>query len=119
MNNPLDILMNQHALDEGLFPTNSRYHGIPVRRMTTEAGDVVFLRRRFIPGTEQFSLIQEHVVKQGDRLDHLAHLYFDDPEQFWRLCDANGAMRPDELIEALGRKLRITLPEGVAGAGDD
>jgi hypothetical protein len=31
------------------------------------------------------------------------------------VADANGAMRPDELTEEIGRKLRITLPEGVPG----
>ncbi|MFL5804527.1 MAG: hypothetical protein ACJ8CR_22625 [Roseiflexaceae bacterium] len=41
--------------------------------------------------------------------------YLDDPEQFWRICDANRAMRPDELTETVGRRLRITLPEGIPG----
>ena len=52
---------------------------------------------------------------QGDRLDNLAARYLGDPEQFWRLCDANGAMRPDELTQTSARRLRITLPEGVPG----
>ena len=52
---------------------------------------------------------------RGDRLDNLAAKYFGDPELFWRLCDANGALRPDELIEIIGRRLRITLPLGVPG----
>ena len=42
--------------------------------------------------------------------------YLGDPEQFWRVCDANRAMRPDELTETIGRRLRITLPEGIPGA---
>ena len=37
------------------------------------------------------------------------------PRQFWRVCDANAAMRPDELTETIGRRLRITLPEGIPG----
>ena len=41
-----------------------------------------------------------------------------DPEQFWRLCDANAAMRPDELTESVGRRLRITLPEGIPGVSN-
>jgi hypothetical protein len=61
-------------------------------------------------------LLQEHVVTEGDRLDNIAAKYLGDPEQFWRVCDANGAMLPDELIETIGRRLRITLPEGVPGA---
>jgi hypothetical protein len=61
------------------------------------------------------ALLQEHEVTQGDRLDNITHRYLGDPEQFWRLCDANGAMRPEEL-EVPGRRLRITLPDGVPGA---
>ena len=38
-----------------------------------------------------------------------------DAEQFWRICDANRAMRPDELTETTGRRLRITLPEDIPG----
>ena len=39
--------------------------------------------------------------------------YLGDPELFWRLCDANVAMRPAELTETIGRRLHITLPEGM------
>jgi hypothetical protein len=54
-------------------------------------------------------------VTQGERLDIIAATYLGDPEQFWRICDANNAMRPDELTETPGRQLRITLPEGIQG----
>jgi hypothetical protein len=60
--------------------------------------------------------LQEHTVKEGDRLDNLAALYLSDPELFWRLCDANNAICPEELTETVGRILRITLPEGIPGA---
>ena len=53
--------------------------------------------------------------REGERLDIIAAQHLGDPEQFWRLCDANGAMRPDELTETVGRRLRITLPEGIPG----
>ena len=46
---------------------------------------------------------------QGDRLDNVTAKYLGDPEQFWRLCDANGAMRPEELTETIGNRVRITL----------
>ena len=39
--------------------------------------------------------------------------YIGDPEQFWRVCDANRALLPDELTAAAGSVIRITLPEGV------
>ena len=48
---------------------------------------------------------------QGDRLDNITAKYLGDPEQFWRLCDANAAVRPDELTETIGAKVRITLPQ--------
>ena len=55
-------------------------------------------------------------VVAGDRLDNLAAHYIGDPEQFWRICDANNALRPHELTQRVGRRLRITLPEGIPGA---
>jgi len=99
-----------------LFPPTSRYFS--VETTTLERGDgtvIVYLQRRFVPPPERFALLQEHVVKQHERLDNITAHYLDDPEQFWRVCDANRAMRPDELTETIGRRLRITLPEGIPG----
>jgi hypothetical protein len=96
--------------------TTSRYYGIEVTSIETADGrTVVYLRRRIVPLPERFALLQEHVVKQIERLDHIAARYVGDPEQFWRICDANAAMRPEELTETEGRRLRITLPDGVPG----
>jgi hypothetical protein len=79
---------------------------------------IVYLRRRFLPAAEDLVLLQEHVVTEGDRLDNVTAQYLGDPEQFWRIADANNAMRPCELTENPGRILRITLPEGFPGPGD-
>ena len=98
------------------FPITSRYFAVDT--LTLEAPDgkrFVYLARRFVPQPERFALLHEHVVKQGERLDNITAAYLDDPEQFWRVCDANLAMRPDELTESVGRRLRITLPEGIPG----
>ena len=102
-----------------LFPPNSRYHGIETA--TFEAADgreIVYLRRRFVPKSSQFSLLQEHAVVEGDRLDNLAARYFVDPLLYWRLCDANDAIRPRDLVAERRRRLRITLPEGIPGVED-
>lgn len=97
------------------FPITSRYHGIETRTLETPDGKtVVYLSRRLLPPAERFALLQEHTVTEGDRLDNITALYLGDPEQFWRICDANNAMRPDDLME-IGRRLRITLPEGIPG----
>jgi nucleoid-associated protein YgaU len=99
-----------------LFPLTSRYHGIETATLETSDGrTVIYLKRRFVPPPDRFALLQEHVVVQGDRLDNITARYLGDPEQFWRICDANGAMRPDELTDEIARRLRITLPEGIPG----
>jgi hypothetical protein len=96
------------------FPPQSRYHAVPTGTVIGPDGRViVYVRRRFVPSPEQLVVLQEHTVVQGDRLDNVAARYLGDPELFWRLCDANVAMRPAELTETIGRRLRITLPEGM------
>lgn len=98
------------------FPPNSRYHGLPTKTFVTSDGrTVVYLTRRFVPPPERFSLLREHVVTEGDRLDNVTARHLGDPELFWRVADANNAMRPEELVEEIGRALRITLPEGIPG----
>ena len=97
--------------------TTSRYKD--VGRATLEAADgrtIAYLKRRFLPPAGDFVEIQAHTVEEGERLDQIAGQYLGDPEQFWRICDANNAMRPDDLTAEVGRKLRVTLPEGVQGS---
>lgn len=99
-----------------MFPINSRYHQTETAELKT-AGDrtIIYLRRRFIPPAEKFELLQEHLVTEGERLDNLSAKYLGDPELFWRIADANSAMHPEELTQTIGRRLRITLPEGIPG----
>ena len=99
-----------------LFPITSRYHTVETTTLQTPDGKTIaHLRRRFLPSPERFALLQEHVVTEGDRLDNITAQYLGDPLQFWRIADANNAMRPEELTEEIGRWLRITQPEGIPG----
>lgn len=110
----LDNLLQNSSAGSRPFPPNSRYNGHAV--LVHVAGDgaqTPYLSRRFVPPPQNFSTLATHHVVEGDRLDNLAARYFGDPEQFWKVCDGNGASRPDELVEAIGRALRITLPLGV------
>jgi hypothetical protein len=123
MSDPLQVsalqtlVSQQTALKSTLFPPNSRYAGTDVAALALPQGKIIiYLTRRFLPPAENFQLLQEHTVTQGERLDNIAAKYMSDPTLFWRLCDANNAMRPEELTETLGRILRITLPEGIPGA---
>jgi hypothetical protein len=113
---PVQALLAQTALKNSLFAATSRYFGIDTQTIALAEGKIViYLRRRFLPAPENFQLVQEHTVTQGERLDNIAARHLGDPELFWRIADANRAMRPEELVETVGRKLRITLPEGIAG----
>jgi hypothetical protein len=99
------------------FPPGSRYFEIETAKwQTAEEKSVVYLRRRFVPPASRFELLLEHSVVQGDRLDNVTANYLGDPEQFWRVCDANNVMQPDELTATIGSTIRITLPEGIPGA---
>jgi hypothetical protein len=100
-----------------MFPPTSRYANIEIAQLDLDQGRTVnYLRRRFVPQLDRFVPLLEHVVVEGDRLDNVTARYLGDAEQFWRVADANGAMRPDELTETPGRRLLITLPEGIAVA---
>lgn len=113
MSDPLQTLL-QGPAKPSLFPPNSRYAGIDTGTLNTVDGKtIVYLRRRVVPPPERFALLQEYNVVEGDRLDNLAAKFVGDPEGFWQICDANAAMRPEELTEIVGRTLRITLLEGI------
>ncbi len=117
MSNPLAALLQSGALKATAFPPNSRYHGLPIATLKRAGHEPVpYLTRRFIAQQEILAVVQEHRVTQGDRLDNLAARYLGDPELYWRLADVNRALRPDDLLEPLGRRLLIALPGGGSGA---
>jgi hypothetical protein len=114
MTDPVQALFAAGVLKTSLFPPTSRYHGVATaQRAAADGRTVVYLRRRFVPPPQRFTLLLEHTVTEGDRLDNITARYLGDPEQFWRLCDANGVLRADELTDAVGRRIRITLPDGI------
>jgi hypothetical protein len=113
---PVQALLAQTSLKTTLFAPTSRYYGLDTTAILQQGRPVAYVLRRFVPPPERFQLLQQHTVMQGDRLDNIAAKYLGDPTLFWQLCDANGAMRPWELVETVGRKLRITMPDGITGA---
>ena len=118
MSDPLKALLEAGAVTPRFAP-NSRYYGIEIATLEGPDGrPVVHLQRRMVPAPERFDSLEEHTVTAGERLDRVAATALGDPELFWRLCDANGAVRPDELTEEPGRVLRVPLPEGIPGSRD-
>jgi hypothetical protein len=97
------------------FATGSRYYTTPIATYTDPGGTAIrYIRRRFCPASFDFTLIRNHIVKDGERLDNIVNQYLGDPLQFWQLCDANDAIDPMQLTEP-GYTLRITLPKGIPG----
>ena len=118
MNYPLQAMMMLGVVPQVTFPTDSRYYGASVLQYTAPTGQSIpYLQRRIVPqpGAPNYATINQYTVRQGDRLDIIAAQFLGDPLMAWLICDANGAMRPDELTATIGRKLRITLPEGIPG----
>jgi len=97
-----------------MFEPTSRYYNIETVKITVGGDEgprvISYKRRRFVPSGETMTTLGEHTVSQGDRLDNLAARYVGDPEQFWRICDANDVLRPEELTEEIGWIIKIGLP---------
>ena len=95
------------------FPVTSRYHSIKTAKYRdSNDREFIYLQRRFIPAPRESPAQMEHTVTQDERLDNITARYLGDPEQFWRLCDVNNAMHPEELTSINGRRLRIPIMEG-------
>ena len=93
-----------------MFDPGSRYFELEDAVFTMPDGRAVpYKRRRFVPPPAAHETLAVEPVAAADRLDLIAARTLGDPEQFWRICDANGALDPDELIEP-GRRLRIPVP---------
>jgi hypothetical protein len=121
MNSPLQSLIDLGVIPPVTFPTDSRYYGSSTLQYTASNGQTVtYLARRFVPqpGAPNYATVARHTVKQGDRLDLLAANYLGDPLMFWLLCDANGAVRPDALVETPGTVVNIITPQGVPGTSN-
>lgn len=115
----IQAFLQANALTPPAFAPTSRYYGIPTAQHVLPDGrTVVYVTRRFLPPTENFTPLETLVVGAGERLDNLAARHLGDPQQAWRLCDANGAMLPEALVAEAGTALALTLPEGVAGVDD-
>ena len=97
-----------------MFDPTSRYASLGVKTLAVDEAEekhaIRYVERRFLPQGGAGTTIVEHVVTQGDRLDNVTAKYLTDPTQFWRVADANDSLRPEELTEEIGRRIKITLP---------
>jgi len=95
-----------------MIDTKSRYAAlIPAGYVGKDGRTIRYIPRRFLPDGTGMPLLVEVAVVQGDRLDTITARTLGDPEQFWRICDANNTMNPGELTAESGRVLRIPVPQ--------
>lgn len=95
-----------------MFDPESRY--FPLETATYESPDgrtIRYKRRRFLPQGKGMPLLVEVTVTQDERLDLITARTLGNPEQYWRVCDANDAMNPVELVTEPGRILRVPVPQ--------
>jgi hypothetical protein len=121
MPDPLQELLSAGAVPTTSFPPTSRYSGVGVD--TWDPGDgsppVPYLRRRLCPRPDRFAVLYELRVVEGDRRDRLAARHVGDAALWWRLADANGVLDPRELEGPVGRRVRVTLAEGIPGPNEE
>ncbi|MBA2302352.1 MAG: hypothetical protein H0W08_06915 [Acidobacteria bacterium] len=94
-----------------MFTSTSRYYSIANATTVWRRRTVVYKRRRLLPQGDEMPLLVEVTVIEGDRLDIITARTLGDPEQFWRVCDANNAMSPFDLTRENGRTLRVPIPQ--------
>ena len=97
-----------------MFDPTSRYSQCETEKLKVTDPDgkireIHYAKRRFIPPAAGTTVIVEHTVTQGERLDNITAQYLGDPTQFWRICDANEVMNPKEL-EEVGKAIKIAMP---------
>lgn len=95
-----------------MFDPTSRY--TTKETCTYRAADgrkITYVRRRFLPQGDALPLLVEETVIDGDRLDLLTARTLGDPEQFWRVADANNAMNPFDLTAEPGATVRVAIPQ--------
>ena len=95
-----------------MFDEKSRY-------ASTETYVVTDARGRQVPvvvppPAPDSSLLGIYLLKQGERLDHLAAKFLNDPAGFWRIAERNDAMLPEALSGVWG----FPDPPSVSGLPD-
>ncbi|MFD7505959.1 LysM peptidoglycan-binding domain-containing protein [Streptomyces sp. NPDC059850] len=99
------------------YPRTSRYHDAEIGVHTQPDGtEVRYAKHRLLPPlAEAAEETVPHIVSSGERPDQLGQRYLGDPEQWWRIADANPTLDPRELTAEPGQEIEIPLPGGFPG----
>lgn len=78
-----------------MFFPGSRYAAMAT--YTIERKDGTTMQAIQLPAPGPRLVLGHYRRAAGDRLDQIAARFLGDATQFWRICDANGAVVPDAL----------------------
>jgi hypothetical protein len=98
-----------------MFDHTSRYYSIETAVVPDPSGGIAYVRRRFPPSGASLPVMVETAVAPGERIDLVTNRVYGDPLLFWRICDANDALDPLEMLREAAadptRRLRVPLPQ--------
>jgi hypothetical protein len=89
-----------------MFDAKSRYSGLAPYTLTDHRGRTVSVEP--VPPAPNQVMLGIHVLRQGEKIEHLAYRYLMNPAGFWRICELNGAMT----AEAITEQREISIPAG-------
>lgn len=82
-----------------MFDSKSRYAQLERYTVVDHRGRQVEVVP--VPPAPEQPLLGVHVLRQGERLDHLAAAYLEDPTGYWRIAERNDVMLPEAVLEAV------------------
>ena len=99
-----------------MFDHTSRYYGLDTTSLTlTDGRAITYVRRRFLPDGLSLPMLTRVKVTPGERIDLVANRVYGDPLAYWRLCDANNALDPLQMLADAAAdptaSLRASVPQ--------
>jgi|SoiMethySBSTD1v2_1073268.scaffolds.fasta_scaffold2707313_2 hypothetical protein len=91
-----------------MFFNGSRYQKMSTYDTMDAQGRAV--KAVVLPLPTQPRVAAEYVLRERQRLDLLAAQFLENATAFWRLCDVNNVMHPDEL-RVTGKRILIPVRE--------
>lgn len=88
-----------------MFIKKSRYAKQDIHHAVDSRGRVVSVVLPPVKPAQTF--LGFHILKQGQRVDHMAFKYLQDHQGFWRIAEFNRVMHPEQLSE----KAEIAIPK--------
>ncbi|MCD4724442.1 MAG: hypothetical protein K8R63_06320 [Bacteroidales bacterium] len=88
-----------------MFDSKSRYHKLETYVVTDHRGRSVNVVP--VPSPPGDTMLGIHKMRQGQKIDHLAQKYLENPAGYWRICEINDVMLPESLTEAQEIKIPV------------